>query len=115
MKFLHRPFKANPKDVVVVEFSAPTKILLLHRLEFNRYKKGRTYRYRGGFAEKSPVEFTIPAQGTWHVVIEKGTYKNPLEVTGSAKLIPHHYDTLNGMEQLEGRKKSVTEYDDTLD
>ena len=115
MRFLHKPFTANAKDVVVVEFSAPTKILLLHSAEFKRYKGGRTYRYRGGFSEKSPIEFTIPHQGVWHAVIEKGTYRNPLQVTGNAKLIPHRYDTLNGMQQLEGRKGVVSEYDDTLD
>lgn len=114
MKFLHKPFIAKSKDRIVVEFDKPTKVLLIQAPEFKKYKAGRTYRYRGGFAEKSPVEFVVPQDGTWHAIIEKGTFKKPLNVTGNAKLIPG-YDTLNGMEQLEGRKGVVSEYDDTLD
>ncbi len=115
MKFLHKPFIAKTKDRVVVEFNMPTKVLLIQASEFKRYKGGHTYRYRGGFVEKSPVEFTIPHDGTWHAIIEKGTFNKPLNVTGNAKLIRHKYDTLNGLEQLESRRGVVSEYDDTLD
>lgn len=115
MKFLHKPFNAKKKDKIVVDFDKPTKVLMLHADEFKRYKAGRTYRYRGGAADKSPVEFTVPFDGKWHAVIEKGTFRHPLEVKGNAKRIPHKYDTLNGSEQMESRKGVVSEYDDTLD
>lgn len=115
MKFLHKPFQAKAKDKIEVTFDRPTKVLLLERSQFERYKKGLTYQYRGGYAENSPMEFTVPFDGIWHAVIEKGTFRQPLQVNGNAKLIPHRYDTLNGPEQMEARKKEPQEYDDTLD
>jgi len=115
MKFLHKPFLAKAKDKIEVSFDRPTKILLLESSQFSRYKKGLTYQYRGGMEKKSPVSFTVPFEGTWHAVIEKGTYNYPLEVSGNATLIPHRYDTLNGSEQTGTAKRPVEEYDDTLD
>ncbi len=115
MKFLHKPFKAKAKDKIEVTFSRPTKVLLLEKHHFERYKKGITYRYHGGMAQSSPVTFDVPFEGVWHAVIEKGSFRNPLDVSGNAKLIPHKYDTLNGPEQIEARKKQEQEYDDTLD
>jgi hypothetical protein len=115
MKFLHKPFLAKAKDKIEVSFDKPTKVLLLESSEFSRYKKGLTYRYRGGLSKESPTSFIVPFDGTWHAVIEKGTFNNPLDVSGNAKLIPHRYDTLNGSEQTGTEKRSVEEYDDTLD
>ncbi len=115
MKILQKPFTAKEKDKIEVTFDKPTKVLLIESSQFTRYKKGLTYQYRGGKAEQSPVTFTVPFDGIWHAVIEKGTYTNPLEVTGNAKLIPHRYDTLNGSEQTGAAKRQVEEYDDTLD
>lgn len=115
MRFLHKPFSAKAKDKIEITFDKPTKVLLIEGSQFTRYKKGLTYRYRGGTAKKSPVSFTVPFDGTWHAIIEKGTYNRPLEVAGNAELIPHRYDTLNGSEQTGVSKRSVEEYDDTLD
>jgi hypothetical protein len=115
MKFLHKPFYAKPKDKIEVTFDRPTRVLLIESTQFERYKKGFTHQYRGGHADKSPVVFEVPYPATWHAVIEKGTYKNPIAVTGNATLIPHRYDTLNGTEQTGAGKRLVDEYDDTLD
>jgi mRNA-degrading endonuclease HigB of HigAB toxin-antitoxin module len=76
---------------------------------------GKTYRYRGGFEEKSPVEFEVPFDGEWHAVIEKGTFKKPLEVKASAKLIKPKHHTLNGNEQMETHQAVEDEYDDTYE
>lgn len=105
MKFLHQPFFANPEDRIVVEFDKPTEVMLIHTSQFDKYRGGRTYRYRGGFSEKSPIEFKVPYQGVWHVVIEKGTYKRPMEVRAKAKIIKRGHRTLNGAEQLETPRK----------
>ncbi len=114
MKFLHQPFQAKAKDRIIVEFSQPTKVMLLHESQMKPYKQGRTYEYRGGVSDNSPVEFTVPFDGVWHAVIEKGTHKNPLDVSGSAKLKRPKPATLNGPEQMETHEK-VEEYDDTLE
>lgn len=114
MKFLHQPFKSKSGQRIRVHFDKPTRVLLIHSQQFDRYKRGKTYQYRGGEADESPVHFDVPFEGVWHAVIEKGTYSNPLEVSGRAELlaIPHH--TLNGSEQMETHQK-VEEYDDTLE
>lgn len=114
MKFLHKPFNAKAKDRIVIEFDKPTRVLLIHSRQFEKYKKCRTHTYRGGFSEKSPVEFTIPFDGTWHAVIEKGTYRNPLNVSGNASLHKPKHHTLNGMEQNETHQ-AVSDYDDTYE
>lgn len=114
MKFLHQPFKARAKDRVIVKFDKPTKVMLIHHNQIDKYKGGRTYQYRGGESKNSPVEFEIPFDGIWHAVVEKGTHSNPLQVTASAKLEKPRHNTLNGPEQMETHEK-VTEYDDTLE
>jgi len=114
MKFLHKPLKAQAGDVIRVEFSRPTRVLLIQSRQFEKYKKGKTYHYRGGESEKSPVEFTVPFDGVWHAIIEKGTFKNPIDVSGNAELIKQKPLTLNGTEQNETHIP-VEEYDDTLE
>jgi len=115
MKFLHQPFTAKKNDRIIVSFSEPTKVLLIHSSQFKNYKGGRTYQYRGGESDKSPVEFIVPAPGVWHAIIEKGTFKNPLDVTGNAKLVRPAPSTLNGSEQMETSQAREKDYDDTLE
>jgi len=115
MKFLRQPFTAKAKDRIVISFDKPTRILLLNSSELSRYKKGQTYRYRGGSVTKSPVEFEVPFDGLWYAIIEKGTFRAPLNVTGSAKLLKEKYSTLNGQEQMETHEKLSEGYDDTLE
>jgi hypothetical protein len=115
MKFLRQPFQAKAKDRIVVSFDKPTKILLLHSSQLKNYKEGKTYQYRGGPESKSPVEFIVPSDGVWYAIIEKGTYQNPIEVNGSAKLIKPRPATLNGAEQMETHEKVSGTYDDTLE
>jgi len=115
MKFLHQPFNAKEKERIVIDFDKPTKVLMVHASQINKYKGGRTFRYYGGYAEKSPVEFTVPFDGVWHAVIEKGTYNNPLEIKGKAKLVKPRHRTLNGAEQNETHHEKIEEYDDTLE
>lgn len=114
MKFLHQPFFAHPEDRIVVEFDKPTVVLLIHSSQFEKYKGGRTYKYRGGFYDKSPVEFKIPYKGVWHAVIEKGTYNNPIEVKAKAKVIKKGHHTLNGAVQLETPRK-IEKHDDAFE
>ena len=115
MKFLHQPFEAKAQDKITVTFDQPTNVYLMHKLDFAKYKLGKACRYIGGKASTSPVEFTVPNDGTWYAVIEKGTHFNPLDVTGSAKLFRPTHLTLNGPEQMETHQQLEGSYDDTLD
>ena len=87
MKFLHQQLRLDKGQKVKVEFDTPTRILLMDENNFIKYKRGRTYTYFGGSFEDSPVAFEIPFKGVWHPVIEKGTYKNPIEVKGTITIL----------------------------
>jgi hypothetical protein len=86
MKILQQPVKARKGQVITVHFDQPTKVKLLKHNDFLKYKGGKTHNYRGGHYIDSPAVFPVPADGLWHAVIEKGTYNNPLNVTGSVEL-----------------------------
>lgn len=62
--------------------------MLLKEAEYKKYKDGKTYNYRGGFAENSPIKFVLPESATWHVIVEKGSYFNPKNITASVQILP---------------------------
>jgi hypothetical protein len=86
MKYLHKVFKAKKGSRVVVNFSEPTKVMLLGDYHYRQYKEHKTYSYRGGMLEGKSHEFEIPNDGLWHVVIEKGSYYNPKPIKASVEL-----------------------------
>ena len=88
MKILQQPVTVKRGSRVVVTFSEATNIFLMTEVNFKRYKDGSSYRRLGGKYKKSPAEFTAPYDGTWHVVIEKGSHFSPLNVTGSVDVRP---------------------------
>lgn len=73
---------------MVVNFSESAKVMLLKDSEYRKYKDGLTYNYRGGVAENSPVKFVLPEGATWHIIVEKGSYFNPKNVTVSVQILP---------------------------
>lgn len=86
MKYLHRTLKAKKGTHITVHFSEPTKVLLLGDYQYKNYKEHRTYDYRGGSLEKSPQNFTIPNDGLWHVVVERGSYYHPKNIVASVEI-----------------------------
>ncbi len=90
MKYLHRVFKAKKGTHVVVHISEPTRVLLIGDYQYKQYKEHKTFNYRGGLVEGKSQEFDIPNDGLWHVVIEKGSYYNPLPVTASVEIHAKH-------------------------
>jgi hypothetical protein len=74
MKFLHREFDGGPNNVVSVSLSSQANVLLMDEPNFRNYQAGRSYRYFGGHAERSPVRLVPPRQGRWHVVVDLGGY-----------------------------------------
>ncbi len=88
MKYLHKQVKAGRNCVVVVNFDQPCKVMLLKDSQYLKYKDGKTYDYRGGFSENSPVKFILPEGATWHVIIERGSYFNPANINSSVNILP---------------------------
>ena len=80
MRFLRAKVKARVGERLTVEFSEPTKVLIMTDREFKKYQNHNTYSFFGGEKE-SPYEFTVPKSTSWNVVVEKGSYFNPKDIT----------------------------------
>ena len=79
MRFLHGKLKAFTGEKITVEISTPTRILIMPERHFSKYRENMTFTYFGGQKDGS-YEFVVPKSGTWVVVVEKGTYANPINV-----------------------------------
>ncbi len=87
MRFLHGKVKARKGQKISVTFSAPTRVLVMTQRNFEKYKNNLTFTYYGGQKEDSPYEFSVPQYGDWYVVVEKGSYHAPEDITASIELI----------------------------
>ncbi len=87
MKFLFRSFEAKRKEIVEVEIDQPTKVKFMTARELKAYRMGKTYSYHGGTFEESPVRFVIPYDGQWTAVVEKGTYREPVQVVALCRVL----------------------------
>ena len=88
MKFLHKVFEAKRKQIIEVEIDKPTKVKFMTGKEMKAYRMGKTHTYFGGRFEESPVRFVVPFDSNWNVVVEKGTFAEPLDVHASCALLP---------------------------
>lgn len=88
MKFLHKTFELKKKEIIEVHIDVATKVKFMTGRDFKNYKLGKTYTYYGGFFEESPVRFVVPFEAVWNVVVEKGTYRNPIEVHARCRVLP---------------------------
>jgi diguanylate cyclase (GGDEF)-like protein len=57
--------------VVEIVLSCINNVRLMDHANFQRYLESKPYKCIGGRIEKSPVRFTIPLNGQWHVVVDK--------------------------------------------
>lgn len=87
MKFLFRSFEAKRKQIIEVEIDQPTKVKFMTARDLKSYRQGKTYSYHGGLFEESPIRFVIPYDSQWSAVVEKGTYRAPVEVRASTRLM----------------------------
>jgi len=88
MKFLQKTFEAKKKEIIEVEIDQPTKVKFMTGRDMKSYKAGKTYSFYGGLFDESPIRFVVPFDSVWNVVVEKGTYRAPLEVKASCALLP---------------------------
>ncbi|MCW5898910.1 MAG: DUF1883 domain-containing protein [Flavobacteriales bacterium] len=87
MRFLHKTFEAKRKEIIEVEIDQPTKVKFMTGKEMKAYKQGKTYSYFGGLFDESPVRFVVPFDSVWNVVVEKGTFRQPLPVKAGCQLL----------------------------
>ena len=88
MKFLHKTFELKKKEIIEVNIDTPTKVKFLTGRDMKAYKLGKTHSYYGGLFEESPVRFVVPFEAVWNVVVEKGSFRSPLEVAATCGVLP---------------------------
>lgn len=115
MKILSQTVSAKRKQILKVHIDQPTVVKYFTPENYRRYKKGLTHNFWGGYVESSPASFEIPRKGSYVAVIEKGSFKNPIEVTGRVEVCPPEFDYLNGNPENETHTDVEGEYDDTLE
>ena len=74
MNYLHHEFDIGPDDVVEITLDGQANVLLLDSANYERYRRGESYRYYGGLARQSPTRLVPPNRGHWHVVVDLGGY-----------------------------------------
>lgn len=74
MIHLHKRLHLNQGDVVVVNCSHQSNILLMTDANYNKYKTGQGFQHHagGGFFKQLPARFITPFSGYWNVTIDLG-------------------------------------------
>lgn len=72
MSFLHKRLHLNQGDVVVVNCSHQCNVMLLTDVNFNNYRRGARFEYRGGFFKMLPAKIAAPHGGEWNIVLDLG-------------------------------------------
>lgn len=88
MKFLHKTFEIKKKEIIEVHIDKSTKVKFLTGRDMKAYKQGKTHTYYGGTFEESPVRFVVPFDAVWNVVVEKGSFREPLDVNATCGVLP---------------------------
>jgi hypothetical protein len=57
-------------EIVDVTLTSGANVRLMTSSEFSNYRNGRTHRFIGGLAKRSPVRLQIPNSGHWYVVVD---------------------------------------------
>ncbi len=72
MGYLHAESYLDTGEVAVVDLDSQANVMLLDDPNFSAYRSGRSFRYRGGHATRSPVRLAAPHSGHWNVVVDLG-------------------------------------------
>lgn len=115
MKILSKAIQGKRKQMIVVHTDKPTVVKFFTPNNYQRYKKGLTHRYWGGYVETPPAQFEIPRKGVYYAVVEKGSFNNPVELTARVELTPPKFDYLNVDPENETHTDVEVDYDDTLE
>lgn len=56
--------------VIEVTLNAVNNVKLMTPANYQRFTELLEYKYLGGVAKKSPIRFSIPESGHWHLVVD---------------------------------------------
>jgi len=81
MTFLHWKVPGKAGDLIRIQLDTPAYVRLLDALNFEYYRKGSPVKGEGGWSDRLEVEFTLPYQGTFHVVVDLGGQAGTVKAT----------------------------------
>jgi hypothetical protein len=70
--YLHKRLHLRQGQAVEIEIDRPVRVMLLSDLNFEKYKRSRTFYYYGGYYRETPVIVQPPRPGVYHLVIPLG-------------------------------------------
>jgi hypothetical protein len=74
MNYLHQELDVGSEDVVEVTLNGQANVMLLDTPNYERYRRGESFRYYGGLAKESPFQLAPPSRGRWHLVVDLGGF-----------------------------------------
>lgn len=74
MNYLHQELDVGPEDIVEVTLDGQANVMLLDSANYERYRRGESFRYHGGLAQVSPARLVPPHRGRWYVVVDLGGF-----------------------------------------
>lgn len=67
---IHSREYLNGGDVVVVDCTHQSNVLVMDDSNLAAYRRGASARYYGGFYERLPARIPVPHAGNWNVLLE---------------------------------------------
>lgn len=71
---------------VEVTLGLAANVKVMCRTDYRDYEAGRSYRFYGGYYDRSPALFTIPRLDNWYVAVDLGGHAG--QVRASVRVIP---------------------------
>ena len=70
--FIHAREHLDEDDVVVVDCSHQSNVMIMSDDNFRNYRSGRRFNYHGGHYTHFPARIVVPSSGYWNTVIDLG-------------------------------------------
>ena len=72
MRFIQHDlgYRQGGETVEVTLSGSAANVRLMDSSSFSSYKNGRSHRYYGGLAKRSPIRLQIPNSGHWYVTVD---------------------------------------------
>ena len=124
MKFLYRKYPAKKKEIIEVRTDQSAQVKFMTAAEFKKYAGGRTHSYFKGQENDEAISFTLPYDGVWHAVVEKGTDPAMADITASSVLrmpdpeqeqLPEFIEEEGSAEPVDGSEEESVDREDSTE
>lgn len=77
MQFTHYDLgQCSRGEIIEVTLTNGANVRLMDSSNLSAYKQGRSHRFHGGLATRSPVRLQVPRSGHWHVTVDVAGLRN---------------------------------------